>query len=450
MNVLLDGLTIKGGNADGTAGGAIGLYAYFSSMSSTIEGSEFLNNNAPEGRALGVDHCWYDPRSYLTVVNSTFIGNGAEDFSAAKGGALYLYSWEELAGLEVAISNSVFAGNAEIWVAAWDDGGVPGVYAPISLRDDTKMIGGFDGDETSASQSDPGTNKTYVGGRFDNVVSFANDSTAVLRGFWITDSSDISDERPRGMYIDLQSRPIIVDWVFHDMDASQAVGSETLLGGPVVIYGQSSPTFVNCEFYGNDDAERGGAVYSENSTPHFHNCLFYENTAEDGGAFYNRGGAPTFINCTFADNDADNDGGAIYDENERATFRNCILWGNADAVGSCDQIHPCAVKNVDVEYSDVKAGWTGTGNIDSNPFFVSAANDNYRLRYSGRYLSACVDAGNDDDVPADVADLDWNGTTTEDLPKDLNAAPLALDDRISYCDGVDMGAYEYQAMCLIE
>ncbi len=332
-----------------------------------------------------------------------------------------------------------YVGNAEIWVAAWEEAGEPGVYESIALRNNVKIIGGFAGGETSASSSDPGTNKTYIGGdpdidvQYHGVVSVANDASAVLRGFWITNSSNI-EERPRAMYIDFASNPVIAQCVFHDNDGGQTNAS--LIGGAVAIYGESSPTFVNCEFYDNVGVDRGGAVYNVDSYPQFHNCLFYENRAEDGGAFYNRGGAPTFSNCSFADNDANNSGGggAIYNENGVANFTNCILWNNK-ANGIDNEI-----KNVTgtttVNYSDIKGGWTGgTGNINTDPDFEDAINGDYRLTPG----SACINTGNKSDLPADPADLDWDGKTLEDVPEDLQNSSRVV------ANALDMGAYETPA-----
>lgn len=72
--------------------------------------------------------------------------------------------------------------------------------------------------------------------------------------------------------------------------------------------------------------------------------------------------------------------------------------------------------------------------------FVSPYADNYRLQKSTRRTSPCVDAGEDDYLPLDVGDLDWDGSTTEVLPKDLNApASFGWDVRVSNCSEVDMG-----------
>lgn len=68
--------------------------------------------------------------------------------------------------------------------------------------------------------------------------------------------------------------------------------------------------------------------------------------------------------------------------------------------------------------------------------------------------SPCMDAGDNMAVPADEADLDGDGDTTERTPFDLERAPRFVDDPSTedtgvpdppdYVAVVDMGAYEYQ------
>ena len=48
--------------------------------------------------------------------------------------------------------------------------------------------------------------------------------------------------------------------------------------------------------------------------------------------------------------------------------------------------------NVNISYSLVDRGWSGTGNINADPLFVDAENGDYHLQNS----SPCIDAGNPD------------------------------------------------------
>jgi hypothetical protein len=73
------------------------------------------------------------------------------------------------------------------------------------------------------------------------------------------------------------------------------------------------------------------------------------------------------------------------------------------------------------------------GNAKLDPLLVDAAKGDYRLQEG----SPCRDAGKNASLPADVADLSWDGNTTEVLPKDS-----ALNPRV-HGDSVDVGAFEW-------
>ena len=68
-----------------------------------------------------------------------------------------------------------------------------------------------------------------------------------------------------------------------------------------------------------------------------------------------------------------------------------------------------------------------------------------------------IDAGSNGAVPADSADLDGDGDTSERAPVDLDGNPRFVDDPVTadtgvsdppdYTDIVDMGAYEFFLDC---
>lgn len=168
----------------------------------------------------------------------------------------------------------------------------------------------------------------------------------------------------------------------------------------------------------NNTAFRGGAVAFYNGNATVLNCLFDGNTASAGGACYNVTANTRFIHCNFTQNAA-NSGGAIFNvSNSSPLIRNCILWNNTAATSSPEIHNAGSGDQPQVSNSIVKGGYSGTGNKDQDPLFVS--NTNLRLQE----CSPAIDAGDNALLPA--------GTLV-----DLDGEQRIRNNR------VDMGAYEY-------
>jgi len=205
----------------------------------------------------------------------------------------------------------------------------------------------------------------------------------------------------------------------------------------------SSPTVTNCIFIGNEAYSGGGGMENYNySSPTVTNCIFSDNWANTGGGLENIDNSnPIVTNCTFSKNFASSNGeGMSNDGTSSPTVTNCIFWGKVFSMA--DQIYP--VSGLDVSYSDVQGGYTGTGNIDADPRFVDESNPDanlrdFRLRSPG---SPCVDTGDNSALPPDTADLDGDGNTAEPIPFDLDGVPRVVDGNDDGSAVVDMGAYE--------
>jgi uncharacterized repeat protein (TIGR01451 family) len=95
------------------------------------------------------------------------------------------------------------------------------------------------------------------------------------------------------------------------------------------------------------------------------------------------------INCTIVNNYETNnnqlEGGGLYIEGSDANVVNSIIWNNGGSEIQIDNfIDPV---NLEVRYSDIKGGWTGIGNINNDPLFIS--NESYFLKLE----SPCLGAG---------------------------------------------------------
>jgi len=338
-------------------------------------------------------------------------------------------TWAAACTLGSALANA--GGGDEIWVQG-------GTYGPITLKNGVKIIGGFAGTETTASQSNPTTNVSIIdgGGTSQAVSGSDNGASAVLRGFTVRNGLDSGSDGGGGIILN-NSSALIVQCIFENNRAGD-------FGGAAGIRGVGSPQFINCIFRNNGlgtanpgNTKGGGAVFVDRGTPTFVNCLFYNNKAWEGGVVLMVLGAPTFINCTIVNNQATiGYGGVFFDPDGRATFRNCILRGNTTTrgVGYADQGYSGSGGTTTIGYSDVQGGWSGAGNIDADPLFNNPAGNDYKLQST----SPCKNAGQNAALPPDVGNLDWDLDSDEIIPMDLARGVRTQGT------SVDMGAYEIE------
>jgi len=320
----------------------------------------------------------------------------------------------------------------EIWVAA-------GTYKPTtgtdrnvsySMKNGVAIYGGFLGTETMLSQRNHTANATILSGDIgapgnsDNSCHiFFNsglDNTAVLDGFTIRDgyANGIGcNNYNGGGMINITSSPLIRNCYFLE-------NTSAYIGGAMYNFSYATPILTNCTFKGNEGFY-GGAIGNDiNGNPFMVNCILsgnYSPPGGAGGALYNSAYAsPNLMNCTITGNSAEV-GGAMFLESAYPALINCILWGNSSEI---DQVN--SANNILVMNSIVQGGYTGTGNINADPLFVSQpAHANAPTTAGDLHLQTCspaIDAGTSVDAP------------TTDL--DRNARPKN--------QGHDMGAYEFQ------
>lgn len=156
----------------------------------------------------------------------------------------------------------------------------------------------------------------------------------------------------------------------------------------------------------------GAGMYLEDgSSPTLVNCTFSDNSASMGGGILNMDSSPILINCSFSGNSGTYFGGAIYCFSGSPVLTNCILWGDTPEeilILSGDPV---------ITYSNIQGGFTGEGNIDEDPLFADADNDDYHLKSEyGRWnpntqtwvvddvTSPCIDSG---DPNSDFSGETW-------------------------------------------
>jgi hypothetical protein len=210
-----------------------------------------------------------------------------------------------------------------------------------------------------------------------------------------------------------------------------ANGSSTNADGGGLYASILGPTLVDCTFLNNTASNDGGGAYVAGTSTNnegsgmFFNCVFASNSATLGAGDYGNYAAQMFTNCTFTTNAASSLGRAIYASNVAATLYNCILWADTGSSGA--EINTNGT-TVTATYSDIQGGFTGTGNINSNPVFILAPGN---LELSSD--SPAIDAGSNAAVaPFMVTDAADNPRVV-DYPQTGSAGAI-----------VDMGAYEAQ------
>ncbi len=170
------------------------------------------------------------------------------------------------------------------------------------------------------------------------------------------------------------------------------------------VYAQNSSHVIDhCVFEGNDVA----AVYSSNSmgstVPRIFNCLFFENGRSNshGGAIYNYQVDTEIECCTITGNTASN-GGGIYSSGCSPVVTDCIIWGNTATTGE-PQVHDISGAATAVTYTDIdQDGYdTGTGNLRSDPLFVTGPRGDFYISHTAAGQgsdSPCIDAGSNTSI----------------------------------------------------
>jgi hypothetical protein len=210
------------------------------------------------------------------------------------------------------------------------------------------------------------------------------------------------------------SSPKVTDCIFS--------GNLSDHGGGGMGNNNSNPNVTDCIFSQNWADDDGGGMHNYNSNPTVTGCLFTGNLVEDRGAgMDNYNSSPTVTGCTFTANWAKLEGGGMHNLGS-PIVKNCILWGNIASLDG-NEIYGAT----SVSYCCVQGGHTGTGNLDTDPCFVSPDTNDFRLLFS----SPCIDAG------------DPNFLLDPNYPTDLDGRARIADGDCDANSIVDMGAYEF-------
>jgi Secretion system C-terminal sorting domain/Protein of unknown function (DUF1565) len=241
------------------------------------------------------------------------------------------------------------------------------------------------------------------------IFNSGEDSTAILQGFTITGGSGTKwlDIHGAGLYregggilIELSAPTIRHNMITNNL-ATDITGVTSSGGGGIRI-GDGNPGI-----YGNvisfNQGRYGAGIVLNYTGCKIKNNIIFSNTG--GQQYYggsgiwissNHTGTPKIIeNNTIVGNYSSAVGGtggvSIWSATD-VFIRNNIVWDNFPAP---------QIKNIgstlEVIYCDVEGGYTGTGNIDQDPFFTSQS---FFLNNS----SSCIDAGDSAIIYNDIND----------------------------------------------
>lgn len=335
-------------------GGAVNVY---SSGTPVFTQCVFNNNTATNGGGMVVYYCQPTLTDCLFTGNTGTYGGGMYAYStninlyapnltrctfkantASHGGGLYNYC------IEPNLTDCRFTGN----IANASDASGGGVYNNFSM---SKLTG---------CQIN-GNSAVYGGGMY-NYSTTATPSAPILNNCSLTGNIATYGG---GMY-NYTSSPTINNCIF----AGSVCNATDSYGGGLFNSASAAPKLTHCVISGNTFAY-GAGMYNYSASPTLINCVISANASSYGGGMYNYTSvAPNLVNCTFWANSAANSGGGIYSYSSNPKLTNCIVWGNGVSISNASGSAPI------VTYSDIEGGYSGAGNINSNPRF-------YRSRWTG-------------------------------------------------------------------
>ena len=210
------------------------------------------------------------------------------------------------------------------------------------------------------------------------------------------------------------SRANLADcWVMHNVSSNQGGGIQMdgaylimQSGGAITPGDFVPPNRIMYNRATNNVTGQGGGIHARRSTVLIEDCLIYSNRAARGGGLHvDTPSTAKVVNAVFLKNYATVTGGAarVYGSGSHADFLHCTILFNGFCGINVDSGAEASLTNCivggnlteqvtagqSVSYSDVAAGYPGTGNIDLDPLLIASDDFDVRLGYG----SPCINSG---------------------------------------------------------
>ena len=400
----------------------------------------------------GTSTCPSDPAP--TITNSTFVGNIADGNRPAGGAIWSIDTAPAISGCT--FDSNKITGNS---VGFYDSGG-GAIWIENLPSNPTATITSSHFVDNVLDTLQGGAASGGAIGQFDGPGALIIDNTSFVRNNGQVNGGALA--------VWLDTKMTCTNCLFFEnmVDYGRGFGSGVFIQEPEVGGLTVTVDLINCTFVGNRNLILSGddsliMVFDRpgNSAVSIKNCILWGNYPDSeiddtlasysciegwtSGGNDNTGDDPKFISVETGEWS----GVAAYDSGTGTTTftKSTASWDAnefVDLVLQPDTLEP--------DYAIIAANTATT--ITARGEFDSCSSSCSSFEIVDIYLddtgnpgsnSPCIDAGDDDALPADTNDCDGDSDTTEDIPCDLDGNTRVVDKETSTND-VDMGCYEVQ------
>lgn len=421
-NTQIDGFTIEGGNANGTAatgtpeiGGGVFLDGTLRNEISPTFTNCFIQNNYAQGGggvALNVE---LGGASNPVFHSCIFQNNSASQEAITSSGAAFFITGEQGAKVFPQLIGCSFIGNI-----CGNEGGAIGASMGNA--------GGILAFEIDSCLFENNQAEDRGGAIWYRIRVNAEGRTVIKNSRFINNRSG---GQGGAIYANSTIDGIANDSIVNSLfDGNQALGTSGQ-GNP----GAGGALFIRGSQGGQFNLLTANTVFAENLASGFGGAVATTSIVETPGNLNT-----DFVNCTFYENQTEAEGGAIHaDGSQGQNFLdliNSIFWSNsAEAANNEIGNNAATIQSVNNLFSGgLPTDITSLGTaLFEDPQFLDPENGDFRL-------SACSparDAGDSGLLPADAPDVDQDNDLLEPIDIDLRGGPRVVGP------AVDLGAFEW-------